>query len=168
MRTTFRLLLLAVGAVALASPALADAPSGNPVDGIRCDRMEGAVFHIHQHLTVLDHGKAVEIPDEVGRPVVAQCLYWIHTNTNDGIIHVESPVYKTFTLGQFFDIWGQPLSATAAASAKAGKGQMRVYVNTSPYKGNPRGIELAQHTDIVIEVGPPYHVPAAFTNWNGN
>jgi hypothetical protein len=160
--------ILASGALGVRAPALADAPAGAPVDGIRCDQMEGSVFHIHQHLAIVDHGKAVTIPADIGRPVVAQCLYWIHTHTSDGIIHVESPVFKTFTLGQFFDVWGQPLSATSVAGAKAAKGQIKVYVNGAPYKGNPRSIELAQHTDIAIDVGPPFRTPATFTEWNGN
>ncbi len=170
MPTFFRVpaLAFAVAAGALGAPALADPPTGSPVDGIRCDQMEGAVFHIHQHVTIVDHGKQADIPDDIGRPIVGQCLYWIHTHTGDGIIHVESPVFRTFTLGQFFDVWGQPLTATAVAGAKASKGQIRVYVNGNQYKGNPRSVELAQHTDIVILVGPPYHVPEPFTDWKGN
>jgi hypothetical protein len=147
--------------------ALAAAPTGETIDGISCDQAEGAVFHIHQHLAIFDHGRAVGIPDDVGRPIVGQCLYWLHTHTADGIIHVESPAYRSFTLGQFFDIWGEALSANVAASAHAKPGTMRVYVDGRPYRGDPRKIELAQHTDITIEAGPPYHVPVAFTNWQG-
>jgi hypothetical protein len=152
---------------ALPASAVADAPSGAPVDGIRCDQMEGAVFHIHQHLTILDHGKNVAIPDDVGRPVVGGCLYWVHTHTSDGLIHVESPSFRTFTLGQLFDIWGQSLTSTNVAGVKVPKGQVRVYVNGSVYKGNPRKVELAQHSDIVLEAGGPYRAPAPFTAWNG-
>ncbi len=35
------------------------------------------------------------------------CFYWLHTHTEDGIIHIESPVQRTFTLGHFFAIWGR-------------------------------------------------------------
>jgi hypothetical protein len=35
------------------------------------------------------------------------CIYWLHTHDISGIIHVESPDNRTFTLGQFFDIWGK-------------------------------------------------------------
>lgn len=154
--------LLALGSAARAEPA-----TGSTVDGIRCDQAEGAVFHIHQHLTLLAHGKNVPIPDDVGRPLLGNCLYWIHTHTPDGIIHVESPVFRTFTLGNFFDVWGQPLSATAAGPARMRKGTLRVYVNGLPYRGDPRKIELAQHTDITLEAGPPYRKPAAFNAWQG-
>jgi hypothetical protein len=146
---------------------LADASSGRPIDGLRCDRMESGLFHIHQHLTILDHGKPVAIPSDVGRPLAAGCLYWTHTHTPDGLIHIESPVVRTFHLGEFFDVWGQPLSATRAGPARVTRGQMHVFVNGRPYAGDPRKIELNQHSDIVLEAGPPYSKPAPFTDWGG-
>jgi hypothetical protein len=148
-------------------PAAAEAPSGPPVDGIRCDQMESSVFHIHAHVAIFARGKPVAIPADVGRPVVGGCLYWLHTHTADGLVHVESPVFRTFTLGQLFDVWGQPLSATNVAGTKVSKGQLRVYVDGNVRKGDPRAIELAQHTDIVVEAGPPYHAPTPFADWNG-
>jgi hypothetical protein len=149
------------------SLGVADVPTGQPVDGIECQAMEGAVFHIHQHLAVFDHGKPVPVPDDLGHAETAQCLYWIHTHTPDGIIHVESPKFRTFVLGELFDIWDEPLTATAVGPAHIKKGQLRVFVNGKPYVGDPRKIELAQHTDITIEAGPPYAKPVLFTQWNG-
>ncbi len=159
-------------AIALATSdhgAWAAQPSalGQPIDGIQCQSMEGAVFHIHQHLAVFDHGKPVAIPENMGQ-VPGTCLYWIHTHTPDGIIHVESPNFRTFTLGNLFDVWGQPLTPTSVATARIKKGQLRVYVNGNLYRADPRAIELAQHTDITIEAGPPYAKPALFTNWGAN
>jgi len=154
--------LLAMGAVALAA-----APTGETIDGIRCDRAEGSVFHIHQHLALFEHGRSVTVPDDVGRPIVGQCLYWLHTHTADGIIHVEAPAFRSFTLGNFFDIWGVPLSRTAAGAARVKAGALRVYVDLQPYRGDPRAIGLAQHTDITLEAGPPYRNPAPFTDWQG-
>jgi len=148
--------------------ANADIPQGEPVAGIRCDKMEGTAYHIHAHLTINDHGRALAIPDSVGRPIFGQCFYWLHTHTPDGIIHIESPVVRTFTLGQFFSIWGEPLSRTRASDAKVRKGEkMTVWLNGSRYNGDPRAIPLAQHTDITIDVGPPAPKPAPFTAWNG-
>jgi hypothetical protein len=153
---------------ALSVAARAEVPTGETIDGIRCDSAEGAVFHIHQHLTILDHGRQIDVPGDIGRPVLGQCFYWLHTHDTDGIIHVESPIYRSFTLGNFFDIWGQPLSTTAVGPARIGKGQLRIYVDGSRYSGNPREIGLTLHADIVLEAGPPYSVPKPFTNWQGN
>ena len=146
----------------------ADIPQGEPVAGIRCDKMEGTAYHIHAHLAINDHGRALAIPDSVGRPIFGMCFYWLHTHTPDGIIHIESPVVRTFTLGQFFAIWGEPLSRTRASDAKLRKGEkMTVWLDGRRFGGDPRTIPLAQHTDITIDVGPPANKPAPFTAWNG-
>jgi hypothetical protein len=142
------------------------APQGDPVNGISCEAMEGSKMHIHQHLVLLDHGKSVIIPPNVGQPPMRGCLYWLHTHTSDGIIHVESPTMRTFTLGEFFAIWGQPLSRTQAASMHSDKGApLKFWVNGKPYSGDPTKIQLTAHADIVIEAGPPFPKPPKFTNW---
>jgi hypothetical protein len=146
---------------------VAEIPTGQTIDGIKCEAMEQVGFHIHAHLAVFDHGRPVPVPADVGRPIVAGCFYWIHTHTPDGIIHIESPVPHEFTLGNFFDVWGEPLSATRVGPASIPKGALRVWVNGSPYTGDPRTIPLALHTEIVLEAGPPYSRPAPFTAWNG-
>jgi len=38
-----------------------------------------------------------------------KCFYWLRSHTADGIIHVESPSQRVYTLGNYFDIWNQPL-----------------------------------------------------------
>lgn len=142
------------------------AANGQPINGISCDAMEGQRLHIHQHLLILDRGKEVRIPEAVGQVPERNCLYWLHTHTPDGIIHIEAPANRTFTLGDFFKIWGQPLSHTVAATAHAGKGQrLRVWVDGKAYAGDPASIKLEAHTDIVIEAGPPFPKPPRFTNW---
>jgi hypothetical protein len=128
--------------------------------------MEGQRVHIHQHLVIFDHGKPLTVPDNVGRPMIRQCLYWLHTHTPDGVIHVESPTTRTFTLGDFFTIWGQPLTTTQASRAKADKGtKLKVWVDGKPYTGDPRQIPLTPHADIVVEAGPPFPAPPKFTAW---
>lgn len=142
------------------------APQGETVSGIACDAMEGSRMHIHQHLVLIDHGKEVSIPADVGQRPDRNCLYWLHTHTPDGIIHIESPEPRTFTLGDFFTIWGQPLDRADAATMHATKGAaLKVWVNGKPYTGDPRAIALVAHADIVIEAGPPFVPPPKFTNW---
>src|SRR3954470_20870527 len=93
---------------------VSNAPQGQEIAGISCEAMEGSKTHIHQHLVLLDHGKSVVIPPNVGQPATRRCLYWVHTHTSDGIIHIESPQMRTFTLGEFFLIWGKPLTKMQA------------------------------------------------------
>ena len=156
--------LLASSRVVAAAAQIGNA--GRPIAGISCDAMEGSRLHIHQHLVILDHGKPVDIPFDVGRPQGARCLYWIHTHTPDGIIHIEAPAERSFTLGDFFEIWGQPLSRTQAASATGTKKvPLKVWVDGKAYTGDPRKIVLASHTDITIMAGPPFGKPTLFTAW---
>lgn len=139
---------------------------GQAVHGISCDAQEGQRIHIHQHLAIIDHGKTVTVPQYIGIPTGARCIYWLHTHTPDGIIHVEAPKDRSFTLGDFFAVWGQPLDRTHAASARIAKGErMRVWLNGAPYSGDPATIPLMAHADIVIQVGPPFTKPTPFTNW---
>jgi hypothetical protein len=160
---------LALASAFASAPAGADTPAGRPVDGIKCEQMEGSVFHIHQHLTLYDRGKPVDVPGDVGRPLFANCFYWLHTHSTDGIIHVESPQFTSFTLGEFFDIWGVPLSRTRAGPLRAAAGgTLHVFLDGLPFAGDPRTIQLSQHADIVIEAGPPFRKPAPFTDWGDN
>jgi hypothetical protein len=146
--------------------AQAGAPAGETVGGISCDAQEGQRMHIHQHLVIFDHGKPIAIPRNVGQPATRPCIYWLHTHTPDGIIHIEAPKDRSFTLSDFFLVWGQPLSKTAAATANvAAKESMKVWVDGKPYTGNVRTIPLTAHADIVIEVGPPFVPPPRFTAW---
>lgn len=154
--------------LALVSPTQGGPPAGQQVDGISCDAMEGQRVHIHQHIAIFDHGKPVAVPNNVGRPLMRQCLYWIHTHTPDGIIHIESPITRVFTLGDFFIIWGKTLTTTQIAGAKADKGtKLKVWVDGKPYTDDPRTVPLGDHTDIVIQAGPPFSTPTKFTAWNG-
>lgn len=130
--------------------------------------MEGNTMHIHQHLAIFDHGKPLPIPSDVGRPLFAGCFYWLHTHTPDGIIHIESPVFRDFTLGDFFAIWSEPLSRTQVAGAKLRPGEkLTIWIDGHRYGGDPRSIPLTNHEDITIDVGPPARKPAPFTAWNG-
>jgi len=150
----------------LAQQQVPAVPAGEPVGGISCDAMEGNRIHIHQHLVIFDHGKEVAIPPNVGQPMIRRCIYWLHTHTPDGIIHVEAPLDRSFTLGDFFKVWGQPLTKTVAATAHAGKGtSLKVWVDGKPFEKDPATIPLAPHTDIVIEAGPPFPPPPRFTDW---
>lgn len=131
--------------------------SGLPIDGISCDASEGAAEHIHTHLQLFDRGRSIAVPADIGIPPGSGCLYWVHTHSSDGMIHIEAPVVKPFTLGQFFDVWGDTLSRTQASAVRASKGRrLRVMVNGKAWTGDPRSIPLRNHEEIVIQNGPPY------------
>ncbi|MFL5614044.1 MAG: hypothetical protein ACJ796_10325 [Gemmatimonadaceae bacterium] len=139
---------------------------GQTIRGISCDAQEGQRIHIHQRLLIVIRGKEMTIPQYIGIPQGARCIYWLHTHTPDGIIHVEAPSDRSFTLGDFFAVWGQPLDRTHVAGAQVKKGEsLRAWVNGALYKGDPATIPLTAHADIVIQIGPPFAKPVAFTKW---
>ncbi|HVA36824.1 MAG TPA: hypothetical protein VNJ51_04355 [Candidatus Dormibacteraeota bacterium] len=167
MRIALALALVALWGAAPA-PVVTQPPDGSTVDGIPCQASEGQVEHVHAHLTILIDGRAVLIPNDVGRPAVTPCIYWLHTHTSNGIIHIESPVRRPFTLGEFFAVWGKPLTASDVAGHRLQPGeQVRAFLDGKRWHGDAAAIGLAEHTDIVIEVGPPFPKPVPFTAWNG-
>jgi len=134
--------------------SLASAATGQPVDGIRCQTNEQTIFHIHAHLTILENGSPRQVPASIGIPGTSSgaCFYWLHTHVPDGVIHIESPVQRTYTLGEFFDEWGQPLGPHQVGPAT---GRVVAIYNGQRYEGNPRNIPLNKHAQIQLEVGTP-------------
>ena len=154
---------------------LGDGLSGDPVDGVACNTGEQIAYHVHAHLAVYVNGQPRAIPYGIGikQPVPEQtsagpfvvqgdCFYWIHVHDLSGVIHIESPTQRTYTLGQFFDVWGQPLSSTQVGPAS---GPVTAFVNGAPYQGDPRSIPLTAHQVIQLDVGTvvspqPYRFPS--------
>jgi hypothetical protein len=148
------------------------ARAGQPIDGIQCDRAEQVAYHIHARLAIFVNGVPKQVPHGIGVAPPMQtagsgsdtfvtgggCLYWLHTHAADGVIHLESPSAQVYTLGQFFDIWGQPLSATQVGPAT---GQVTAWVNGSLYSGDPAAIRLQPHDVIQLDVGAPVVQPQA-------
>jgi len=149
------------------------AATGQTVDGISCSTNEQTLFHIHAHLTVVVNGAPRQVPYGIGIPgavttstqagaYVARgtCFYWLHTHAADGIIHIESPVHRAFTLGDFFDEWGQPLGPDQVGPAS---GHVTAIYNGKVYRGNPRDIPLTAHAQIQLEVGTPLVAPESIS-----
>jgi hypothetical protein len=81
---------------------------------------------------------------------------WLHTHVPDGVIHLESPVRRGFTLGDFFDEWGLPLSTDQVGPAK---GRVTAFYDGKVYQGNPRDIPLVDKAQIQLDVGTPLIPP---------
>lgn len=152
--------------------------TGATIDGVSCLSTEQAAFHHHVHLALFVDGKPYSVPLGIGFVPPAQvtqtpqgpfaeaspsCLYWIHVHATDGIIHIESPVARTFELGQFMDIWHVGLSPTGLGSHA---GRVTATVNGVPWAGDPRQIPLDQRSQIVINVGSPVVSPPPIS-WSG-
>jgi hypothetical protein len=121
---------------------------------------EGTVLHIHQHLDVFASGRRVQVPAGIGIDPQLQFVSPLHTHDTTGVLHVESPVPTTFTLGQFFEVWGVSLSEWQIGGLRVGAGRvLRAWVNGRPVTGDPAAVKLAAHQQIVIAYGTPAQMP---------
>ena len=144
--------------------------AGQVVDGVPCLTEERPQHHIHVHLQIMRDGIGVPVPAGigVGRPwgvdstgfiTTGGCFAWIHVHDMTGVVHVFTPEEKSFTLGQLFELWGQPL---VAGSALGYDGPLAVLVNGQRIDGDPREVALTNLENIVLELGlPPSDPPRA-------
>ncbi|MGZ5818361.1 MAG: hypothetical protein ACXWJD_06405, partial [Burkholderiaceae bacterium] len=131
--------------------------NGAPVDGLDCGVGMSEDFHVHAHVAIYQDGVPLTFPAQIGIPATAGngCNYAVHTHDNTGQIHMESPAPGHFTVGNLFDIWGEPLSSTNVAGI-TGK-PVTVFINDGgdvrQYTGNPADIEMISHRVITIQIG---------------
>ena len=112
---------------------------------------EGAALHIHQHIDLFVKGVVVEIPPGVGIDRQSPFIAELHTHDGSGIVHVEAPRIRPFTLGQFFDVWGLQFTATCIGGYCAGsRNRLWVWARGKKWAKDPRRIVLRQHDEIVI------------------
>ena len=64
-------------------------------------------YHIHPNLKVVVSGEVIDVPQNIGIDFTRNCMSALHTHESNGKIHVESPVKKDFTLGDFFYNWNE-------------------------------------------------------------
>jgi hypothetical protein len=118
--------------------------------------------HVHTHLTITDGDRPVVVPGDIGHSAADHFAAELHTHDTSGIIHVESPDRRTFTLGQFFDEWGVSLGPAHVGGLH---GDLTVWVDGRRSYGNPRSIPLRalEQVDLVVTtIGEAPRRPAAF------
>lgn len=68
---------------------------------------EGSATHTHSLLRVVADGRPVVIPAGIGIDPPKATIAAVHTHTDTGVIHVESPeVGQRYRLRQFLTLWG--------------------------------------------------------------
>ena len=194
-------LMLAVSATGFATgptrivpkPAKGAAPWPAPTNplrltvaaGLKPERRETLIHHVHSHLDVFVNGKPIRVPAGIGINIhdpgvkafaapdgskgyggislcKAACISPLHTHDDTGILHTESASPIPNRLGQFFIEWGVVLTPTCVGGY-CDRRSTHLYVNGKPYAGDPRGIQLTDHKEIAIVIGtPPKSIPADF------
>jgi hypothetical protein len=128
--------------------------------------IEGTAVHIHQHLDLYVDGHKVPVPAGVGiDPAVGYAP--LHTHDPSGVLHVESPTVRPYTLGEFFAVWGVRLTPSCLGGYCAGGDrQLRVYADGRAYQGDPATLVLAAHQELVVAFGTaaqqPSPVPSSY------
>ena len=135
--------------------------------GVSALGAEGTAIHIHQHLDIFVNGKHMTVPALIGI-YDDQYLTELHTHDTSGVMHVESPTKRDFTLGQFFGVWGVRLTADCVGGYCKPQTPWRVYVNGLNYPGNPGELVLKAHQEIVFAIGKkrPKQIPSTY-NFGG-
>lgn len=107
-------------------------------------------------VAVLVNGKSVPVLGNLGVAPNSGAMAAVHTQANDGIIHVEAGTNgQPYTLGQLFTEWDVHLSGNQIGSLTASNGKsLSAYVNGKNVAGNPAMIRLSERQEIAIVYGP--------------
>jgi hypothetical protein len=151
--------------------------------GLKPERKETLIHHVHAHLDVFVNGKHVVVPAAIGIEIhdpgvheftlhdgskayggiqlcAKACISPLHTHDDTGILHTESASPIPNRLGQFFTEWGVRLSRSCVGGY-CKPDTIRVYVDGKKYAGDPRSIELTNHKEIAVVIGtPPKTIPS--------
>ena len=146
---------------------------GQPISNVSCViTSPPPAYHVHAHLSLYVNGEQIAIPAGLGvvNPIftngyvnfdVTKCFYEIHTHDATGVIHLHANAgaNRPLTLGQVFDVWGQPLTRTNVAGQL---GRVSVFVDQQRYDGDLRSIVLSAGTLVSLQVGSPLVAPPRF------
>ncbi|GAC1540447.1 MAG: hypothetical protein NVS3B12_27380 [Acidimicrobiales bacterium] len=124
---------------------------------------EGTAEHIHAHLDVIYDGMAVKVPADIGIDTRRSGISSLHTHDATGIVHIESPDVRPFTLGELFTEWGVSMTATCVGQCSPSH-PVSVYVNGAKVDTPADQVVLIEHAEIVVAVGaPPASVASSYT-----
>ncbi len=122
-----------------------DSDKVSMIDDIKCDKSQSSNFHMNAHVDVFVGGRLQEIPAEIGI-INNTCRYWIYTQDASGIMHIDSPIVKQFTLSQFFDVW-------KATSSVPPIGTPAIYINGQETSSTLNETVIKPHDEIAIVYG---------------
>jgi hypothetical protein len=140
---------------------------GAPVGRLHCTTAGRKRFGVH--VEVFGRRQTVIVPAGIGvappwrgrAPYVraGRCTYPVRTREPTGVVEVAPG--RPATLGELFDLWGQPLRPRRVAGFR---GRTRVWVNGRRRSGDPRAVVLSPHAQIVVsdDARVPVHARYSF------
>ncbi|MGN6189393.1 MAG: hypothetical protein ACTHOE_10870 [Conexibacter sp.] len=116
-------------------------------------------FHIHALLRIYVDGILSPVPKNIGIYERQHIEGSLHTHDETGIIHMESTHPHTFTLGDFFDVWGVKLGPDRVGGLTGlGGDKLHFYLNGRPLS-DPAAHQLRADDVIVIGYGAANSFP---------
>jgi hypothetical protein len=129
------------------------------LDALGLQARAGNRLHVHQHLDVFVNGKRVIVPAGIG--IGERFISPLHTHDASGVIHVESASRRSYSLAEFFAVWGVRLTKTCLAD-ECGDGKVHLFVD-GKRTADPNRVILTQHLEIAVAFGaPPTPVPSSY------
>ena len=102
--------------------------------------------HIHVTLVTVWNGQPEFLPAGIG--IASDCMSPTHTHDETSAIHIEGPGNQTYTVGDFFDVWGGE-----SPDLRPGSEVENVSLNGQPYIEDYRDIEFEDGQRIVVAFG---------------
>jgi hypothetical protein len=129
--------------------------------GLPALAQEGTSLHTHQHLDLYVDGRRVTVPAGIGIDESNRFISPLHTHDESGVIHVESPDVRQFTLGQFFAVWGVRLTPSCLGGyCAAGAKRLWLFVDGRRVSTDPRRLLLTEHEEILLAYGTQAQLPS--------
>ncbi len=107
---------------------------------LTCTTEMATKFHIHPTLEIDINGKSIPIPASIG--IANGCMNPLHTHDDGGLIHVESPEKRDFTLGDIFAVWKKPFTKNQIFDYKAD------FTHTIHVKVNDKEVDTYENTVV--------------------
>ncbi|HEX9709928.1 MAG TPA: hypothetical protein VGB42_08200 [Candidatus Thermoplasmatota archaeon] len=134
MRAALPLLAVAAGGIALVAAVVLIAPGPPSGGGGPCDYPLKS-SHYHAQLLIYRDGVLRDVPGDIGidpaltfDSSLSECVSGgtahgvnpVHTHAGEAnLLHIESRVDRTYSLGDFFRTWGQPIGPQATWDLRA-------------------------------------------------
>jgi hypothetical protein len=117
--------------------------------------------HYAVHLDVLVDGRPVLVPARIGTDPRTGVQAALSTDDASGVVRVDSPVVRSFTLGEVFDVWGVALDDDCVGARCDGMGKLLyVWIDGRPYAGSDRNVPLAPGDEITLALGTSSEMPS--------
>jgi hypothetical protein len=145
--------LIVLGGVAVL--ALTLALTYLAITGPRIDYIDPSLpLAIHQHVRLVVYlgTERVVIPSGVGIDLGGERI--IHTHDESGILHIEDNKVREYSLGDFFELWGKPLSSDCLLDYCSNEThKVWVFLNGELWEGDPNKVPLLGGSEIILVYG---------------